>query len=475
MKNKIEIVPQNRIPYILRSTLWFLVGFIFAGISLGSIVLIYFQYTYRDKVIPGVFVDARYVGDKRKEALQNFFNRQNEEIGKNILSLSYNGIGATISAKMLGIGYDTNLIAIQASSLGKSPDIISNLYIVVNSYINGTFLKSSYTFDTEKLRKAIDSIEKAVRIDPVDALFTVQNNRVIAFKESTDGKEVDFEELKQRVQEKIPQMINSKSPQKLSIDIPVKILKPTVTTEKANKFGIAEVISTGTSFFAHSIPNRIHNIVLAANRVNGVLVAPGEEFSFNKYLGDVSRYTGYKEAYIIQNGRTVLGDGGGVCQVSTTLFRAILNAGLPITERHAHAYRVGYYEQGFPPGLDATVYSPTVDLKFKNDTPNYILVQDTVNLNNLQLTFTLYGKKDSRETTLTPPVITSQIPPPAPVYQDDPTLPKGTIKQVDFEAWGANVSYKRIVRKRGKVIVDETYNSRYAPWKAVFLKGIKEG
>src|SRR5207249_4927169 len=84
---------------------------------------------------------------------------------------------------------------------------------------------------------------------------------------------------------------------------------------------------TGVSYFAHSIENRIYNVELAASKVNGILVAPNEEFSFDKYLGDVSSLTGYKQAYVIQGGKTVLGDGGGVCQVSTTLFRALLNAG----------------------------------------------------------------------------------------------------------------------------------------------------
>ena len=140
---------------------------------------------------------------------------------------------------------------------------------------------------------------------------------------------------------------------------------------------------------------------MATSRLNGVLVAPGEEFSFNKALGDVSAGTGYQQAYVIKGGRTVLGDGGGVCQVSTTLFRALLNAGLPITERRAHSYRVGYYEQGFPPGLDATVYYPTTDLKFKNDTSNHILIQSRVE--GVKLIFDIYGPDDGRKVVMEGP------------------------------------------------------------------------
>ena len=193
-------------------------------------------------------------------------------------------------------------------------------------------------------------------------------------------------------------------------------VKPVLTTDKANTFGIKELIGSGTSLFKDSMDSRVYNINLASQRLNGILVAPNETFSFDKALGDISAFTGYKQAYVIANGRTVLGDGGGVCQVSTTFFRALLNAGLPIVERHAHAYRVGYYEEDSPPGLDATIYSPTVDLKFRNDTGNYILIQSVINLSQDRLTFFLYGKKDGRTVVMTNPVITSQTPPPPPLY-----------------------------------------------------------
>ena len=237
--------------------------------------------------------------------------------------------------------------------------------------------------------------------------------------------------------------------------------------------GIKELIGVGHSLFYHSIQSRIFNINLAASRLNGVLVAPDEVFSFDKALGDVSAFTGYQQAYVIQNGRTVLGDGGGVCQVSTTFFRALLNAGLQIVERHAHAYRVGYYEQDSPPGIDATIFVPSVDLKFKNDTGHYILIQSQVDLDNLALTFELYGTKDGRQVTMTTPVVTSQTPPPPDLYQDDPTLPKGEIKQTDFTAWGANVYFTRTVTKNGKVIIYDKFVSNYQPWQAVYLRGTK--
>jgi len=209
------------------------------------------------------------------------------------------------------------------------------------------------------------------------------------------------------------------------------------------------------------------------SKFKGILVPPNEEVSFNNILGDVSSLTGYKAAYVIKDGKTVLGDGGGVCQVSTTLFRALLDAGLPITERRAHAYRVGYYEQGFPPGLDATVYYPTTDLKFKNDTPAYILIQPTINLTDLSLVFEIYGTDDGRVATTTKPVITSQTAPPPDLYVDDPTLPLGTIKQIEHKAWGAKVIFDYKVTRGEETLIDQKFVSNYRAWQAVYLRGTK--
>lgn len=233
------------------------------------------------------------------------------------------------------------------------------------------------------------------------------------------------------------------------------------------------MIASGSSLFEGSIPSRVYNIGLAASRLNGVLIPPGSVFSFDQSVGDISALSGYQQAYVIQNGHTVLGDGGGVCQVSTTMFRAALNAGLPIVERHAHAYRVHYYEEDMPVGFDAAIYSPTVDLKFQNDTQHYILIQSVFDAANEHLTFNLYGTSDGRTVSMTQPVILSQTPAPPPLYQDDPNLPAGTIQQTDFTANGAVVYFTRTVTKNGKTILFDKFQSAYQPWQAVYERGTK--
>jgi vancomycin resistance protein YoaR len=167
----------------------------------------------------------------------------------------------------------------------------------------------------------------------------------------------------------------------------------------------------------------------------------------------------------------MLGDGGGVCQVSTTFFRAVLNTGLPIIERRSHSYRVGYYEQDSPVGLDATVYAPSTDFKFRNDTNNHILIQTEFLPKKAMLIFEIYGTDDGRSATISKSVISSVTPPPEDLYIDDPTLPAGTIKQIDYKAWGAKAYFTYTVERDGETIFEKTYYSTYQPWQAKFLKG----
>ncbi|MCL4365959.1 VanW family protein [Patescibacteria group bacterium] len=319
--------------------------------------------------------------------------------------------------------------------------------------------------DKNKTYLFLDKIGSEINREVSEGLFEFNptSKRVTAFRAAQEGRTLNKDQAYQLIIEAVA------SSSAKALTLPVDIVKPKIETADVNSLGIKELLGRGISNFAGSIPNRIYNIGLAASRVNGVLVPPGQTFSFNQTVGDITAQTGFKQAYVIKEGRTVLDDGGGVCQDSTTLFRAVLNAGLPVVARTAHAYRVGYYEQGFPPGLDATVFYPSVDFQFKNDTPAHILIQAYTSGNTVY--FDLYGTPDDRTVTLTKPVITNQTPPPAELRQDDPTLPKGTVKQVDFAAWGATVTFKRTVIKNGETILNETWRSNFKPWQAVYLVG----
>lgn len=459
---------------IIKTFFWFFMGVFLGFFFLISFIFIFFQRTHLNVVYPGVMVNGINFGNKKEAQVKDFFAKKNEKIAQTKFVFVAEDQTIEIPAQELSFGYNETLLSRQAYSIGRSKQLLSNISLVFQAYLNGINLPPSYHYSESQLSKTLSPIVQKINTASVDALFTFQNGKVTAFRPSADGQEVDMDALKDTLFSKTLTVISAQKPQIITISVPIKVLKPKVTTDKANSLGIKEIVGSGTSLFQHSIPNRIYNITLAATRLNGILVAPQEVFSFGNALGDISSFTGYKPAYIIQGGRTVLGDGGGVCQVSTTFFRALLNAGLPILERHAHDYRVGYYEQDSGPGLDATVFLPSVDLKFKNDTKNYILIQSYIDPEIERLTFVLYGTKDGRQVTLGKPVVTNQSAPPPALYQDDPNLPKGVINQVDFSAWGANVYFTRQVTKDGKVIISDKFVSNYRPWQAIFVRGTRE-
>ena len=324
--------------------------------------------------------------------------------------------------------------------------------------------KTQLVLDDIKFEALANEIGIGINELPRGSVVSVDGNRVTEFRIVKEGRELNVEKFKSDLEKSL---FEKREKVVLSVE--------TVTDSvNKDKYGILALLGEGTSHFAGSIPGRIHNLTLAAERTNGVLVAPGDTYSMNDSIGPVDAEHGFQMAYIIQGNRTVLGAGGGVCQTSTTLFRAVLNSGLPVVARYPHAYRVGYYEQDMPVGFDAAVFQPSWDFKFKNDTTAYVLVQSSANLADNSLTFKLYGTPDGRTVEISKPVITNQTPPPEPLYEDDPTLKKGTVLQVDYAAWGASSVFTRTVKKGDAVLFTDTFSSRYQPWRAIYKVGTKE-
>ena len=247
---------------------------------------------------------------------------------------------------------------------------------------------------------------------------------------------------------------------------------PVPSTATAADLGITELVVSAKTSFAGSSNERIQNIRTASSAFHGLLVAPGETLSMADALGDISLDAGYAEALIIIGNRTVKGVGGGVCQVSTTLFRAAFFGGYQIDERYAHAYRVGYYEQGANspgPGLDATVFAPLVDFKFTNDTGTWLLMETYLYGTTLEWKF--YSAKDGRVVSWETSGARNVVEAPEPIYKENDDLPEGKIKQVDWEADGADVTVTRSVLRDGQVLHSDVIRTHYLPWRAIYEYG----
>jgi len=320
--------------------------------------------------------------------------------------------------------------------------------------------------DTQKIEKYVDNISGDVNRDPTNARFTFndETRQLDLIQPAVIGRAV-------KIGESVDAINTGALSGETSIALKLDIKTPAVTSDAtAASLGITENIYTYTSFFRGSGAARMQNIQTAAAQFHGLLIAPGQTFSMGQIMGDVSLDNGYAEALIIYGGRTIKGVGGGVCQVSSTLFRTAFFAGFPIVERHPHAYRVLYYEQvkgGIDPnlaGLDATVYFPLVDFKFTNDTPYWLLMETYFSPKTQTLTWKFYSTSDGRTVEWNTTGLQNVVEAPEPVYTENPDLPLGEVKQVDYAAAGADVTVTRTVFRDGAVYLSDIFKTSYEPW-----------
>jgi len=242
---------------------------------------------------------------------------------------------------------------------------------------------------------------------------------------------------------------------------------PAIDSDRIAEMGIRELVASGSTYYAGSSASRVRNVEVAAEKFDGVVVPPDGIFSFNDIVRDVSSANGFEDSLIIWGDRTAVGVGGGVCQVSTTVFRTAYEGGFPIVARTNHGYVVDWYGE---PGLDATIYTPYVDFQFRNDTGAYLLLEPVVDSANGVITFNFYGTRPDREVTIGKPVITEVKAAEPPQYVVDESLAKGEKKQVDWEKEGMTVTVTRTLVENGTTRTD-TLVSNYQPWQAVFLVG----
>lgn len=287
------------------------------------------------------------------------------------------------------------------------------------------------SFDDQKIKSFLEKLSAETKKNPTNATFKVDGEKVSNFSLSADGYELDKEKS-------LINIFNFLSNEQLTnkLKLSFNIIEPEIKDNDADKLGIKELIGEGRSNFTGSTLSRIHNIRVATDRFDGLLIKPKEEFSFVKILGEVDGEHGYKQELVIKKGVTEPEFGGGICQVSTTTFRAAINAGLEITARKNHAYPVHYYN---PQGMDAAVYVPNPDLKFINNTPGYILIKTELNVEKKELVFKFYGTNDGRKVEIDAPKVLSR--------ESD-----GAMK---------TVFHQKVTDSKGNIILDVDFNSNY--------------
>ena len=318
----------------------------------------------------------------------------------------------------------------------------------------------------EQARDFLVGLSEELDRSPQNArfIFNDQTRQLEVIESSVNGRSLDIETSLVR----FPDAVFSDTDRTVPLSF-VEVVPTVNNNATGEELGIVEMVQESTTFYVGSTAARRANIQVAAARFHGIVIPPGEEFSFNEWLGDVSPEEGFEQALIIVGNQTITGVGGGVCQVSSTVFQAAFYGGFPILERYPHGYRVGYYEVGEGPGMDATVYSPVVDFRFLNDTPYHLLLETYVRPASSEITFRFYSTSMGRRVVKEGPIIRNQEAPPPPIYRANPNFAPGQVEQVDYAVGGAEVFVYRTVYQGDEVVVDrEEFYSRYIPWPAQF-------
>ncbi|MBU4338419.1 VanW family protein [Patescibacteria group bacterium] len=236
----------------------------------------------------------------------------------------------------------------------------------------------------------LEKIQMEINRKPSNAVFGIKDDRIIIETGGEIGAALSLDKSTKKIIDEMQKGV-ANNIQNIAIDLLIEKKEPAISKKTLKNMEINSLIGQGTSNFSGSPANRRLNIAAGTAKFNNIFIAPNEEFSFVTTLGEISAKTGYLPELVIKEDKVIAELGGGLCQVSTTAFRAAIYAGLPILERRPHAYAVPYYS---PQGMDATIYPPHPDLQFKNDTGAPILVQTKIIKN--ELVFNFFGKKQER-------------------------------------------------------------------------------
>lgn len=329
-----------------------------------------------------------------------------------------------------------------------------------------------FALNKEKVKTYLETIAPFVNTPAKDAKFVMEGEKVKEFQANQSGLSLNEEKTYQDLDSVFRDRNYRPADLAKTVTVSVDIVEPNIVMANINNLGIMEKIGTGYSTFKDSHTNRIKNIANAVKRLNGVLIKPGEEFSANKYAGPYTKENGFLPEQVIKGNEIKPEIGGGMCQIGTTLFRTAMNSGMPITERRNHSLVVGYYADPVNgnPGTDSTLYEPSVDFKFMNDTGNYLLLQTSIDYAKQQLVFTLWGKSDGRSGSYTHPIVSKWIPAGEPQNIVSNTLKPGETKcQAAFRGAVASFVYTRFTSTTEKI--ERVFDSYYRPLPKICMVG----
>lgn len=457
-----------------------------------------------DRILKGVSINNLSVEELTIEEAQTQLNAELERLAKNEITLYLGEYSKKITGEDLGINYPDGLVQV-AYNYGRTGNLISNNYTVLFSYLNKKHeIDLELLIDEEKYETLLATLHNEIRTMVKDDSYTVLEDK-IEIEKGHDGKEIKGEELKELIlasltnagteveipvstanakridfddlydeiyvekvnasyemgetfavtkevygvefnqEEAMQKYASLKDGEKMEIELIT--VEPEIKVSDLNDALFKDVLATYQTKYDKYYTNRARNLELAAEKINGTILYPGEEFSYNKVVGERTSANGFKAAHVFAGGKVVDGLGGGICQISTTLYNTVLLSNLEVTERKAHMMHTGYVD----PGRDATVVYGAIDFKFKNNRETPIKIEMTVK--DGIATSTIYGLKQEDEPIVEIKTVILKTIPYQTVRENDPTMNEGTTKVVQYPVNGyVSETYKIIKNAAGEEI-----------------------
>jgi vancomycin resistance protein YoaR len=420
------------------------------------------EQNWSNVVYPGVYIEDIDISGKQLLEVEQLIKEKYEKpvLSKRI-EIETNGKTYVLDYEKLEAGFNIPEVTRAAFSYGKEENIIKR-YKLIKAAEKKEF-KLTFTYNTKPIDEIIESIEKDTSKAAVDAKISITNGNIKITPE-TNGAKLEKDKLKQAI---IAQISDDAWEESIKINAPVEAVLPEITSDKLSN--INSKISSFSTNFATSTANRINNIDLSTKAINGTLLMPGEIFSFNETVGERTKARGYKEAGVIIDNQIESGLGGGICQVSSTLYNALLKSSLKATQRTNHSLPLGYIGKG----LDATVDWGNIDLKLKNTLNIPIYIEGYIE--NKNVCFNVYSSKDLTKKSyemVTEIIDTIQ---PTIKYIDDPKRNEGETEVVKKASTGYKVKTYRKTFENGKLISTELISSdSYKVVNGEIIRGTKK-
>ena len=477
------------------------------------------------KILIGIKVDNIDVSNLNINEAKDRIDSWNEENNKKSITLSYKELEENIIISSIVENNDIETAVEEAYKIGRSGNIIQNNYTILNVILAGKNIKSSITYNEEEIDKKIDEINSKLPGAVIQNSYYIEGNNLI-IKKGTSGIQVKREELKEKIKNTIKSenkeikiMVENITPGQIDIDkihneiykkaqnayvsqnptkvnpevngvdfaitldevknmlkeekeeyiIPLKVTVPEVTINNLGEEAFPDKLGEFSTRYDASNKNRSTNLELASAKIDGTIILPGEIFSYNKIVGERTISAGYKEAAIYSGGKVVDGIGGGICQLSTTLYNTVVYANLEVTSRSNHRFTTSYVEVG----RDATVSWGTIDFCFKNTRAYPIKVVSKVEGGVAKVS--IYGIKEEKEYDVTIQSTLIERIPYTINYIDDETLEEGKeiVEQYGIEG-AKSITYK-IVKYNGMVVSKTVLSTdTYSALERIIRRGTKK-